>query len=411
MRAPRRVNLLLAESGRSVGGTERVVWELATRLHPDRWAVRVWLSPDPGVDELAAALADAEVPVDRVAEVDSRRDLEGMWRTFRALRRAKPDILHIHHVWPAADRYLSEIAAWAGVSHQVVTEHIVGRSHSGAQRALKRRELARADAVTAVCGAVADALSRELGVSRERFTLVPNGADGPAPEQEGPESRRLRLELRADPRRPLLVAVGRLEEQKGMDVLLEAVASLAGRGLDFVVAVAGDGSWRERLERTATGAGIESRVRWMGRVPDPGPLMLAADVFVLPSRWEGLPLTLLEAMARGRAVVASSVGGIPEVVADGENGVLVPAGDAGALASALERIIESPALRQKLGEGARESVERGYTWDGVVEAFETIYDEVLGLASFERSRPERPPRPSPRGHATPPAADGKELQP
>src|SRR5262249_27682423 len=145
-----RVSVVLAESGRSVGGTERVVWELATRLPPARFDVGVWLSDAPGVDEFAAALGAREIAVMRVPEVDSRWDWKGMLDTWKLLRRAKPDLLHVHHVWPAADRYLTSLASLAGVGHLIVTEHIEGRSHSDAQRRLKRSELQRADAVTVV---------------------------------------------------------------------------------------------------------------------------------------------------------------------------------------------------------------------------------------------------------------------
>ena len=141
MRDATRVRVLLVESGRAVGGTERVVWELATRLPEARFDLRVWLSDDAGVDELAAALEQAGVNVDRMAEVESRWDWKGMLATWSRLRKLKPDLVHVHHVWPAADRYLSMIARAAGVPGVVVTEHIVGESHSRGQRALKRDEL------------------------------------------------------------------------------------------------------------------------------------------------------------------------------------------------------------------------------------------------------------------------------
>src|SRR5690242_16006837 len=115
-----RVSVLLVESGRTVGGTERVVWELATRLSPQRFDVRVWLSPAPALDEFAAALEARGIPVDRVAEVDSRWDFAGMSATWRKLRKLKPAVLHVHHVWPAADRYLAMLARAAGVPHLVI---------------------------------------------------------------------------------------------------------------------------------------------------------------------------------------------------------------------------------------------------------------------------------------------------
>jgi glycosyltransferase involved in cell wall biosynthesis len=385
MAEAQRLKLLLVESGTAVGGTERVVWELATRLPPARWDVRVWLSPAPGVDELAAALERRGLPVRRVAEVDSRWDWDGMVRTWRALRRERADVLHVHHVWPAADRYLAPLADSAGVPRLVVTEHIEGHSHSPSQRALKRRELGRADVVTAVSGAVADSLVRDYGVARARVRVVRNGADLPDEEREIPAARRLREQFGAGAARPLWVCAGRLEEQKGQDVLLEALAVLRGRGLDFVVVLAGDGSRRAALEQRAAALGLGDRVRFAGQVDDLGPLLAASDAVVMPSRWEGLPLVLLEALARARPVVASAVGGVPEVVTDGEHARLVPPDDAGALATALEQLQQVPDAAWRLGRRGAVLVRERYTWPRVIESFEAVYDEALGLATFAPS--------------------------
>lgn len=389
-----RLTVLLAESGRSVGGTERVVWELATRLPTARFDVRVWLSDAPGVDEFAAALVARGIAVDRVAEVDSRWDWQGMLATWTTLRRRRPAILHVHHVWPAADRYLAMLARAAGVPRLVVTEHIVGTSHSGGQRALKRSELQRADAVTAVCGAVADMLVRDYGVARDLVRVVPNGADLPDEAREAEAARAWRERFSASLIRPLWVVAGRLEEQKGHAVLLDALAEVWKRGLDFTLAVAGDGSLRAGLEQRAQALGLASKVRFLGTLDDAGPLLAAADAVVLPSLWEGLPLVLLEALVRGRPTVATAVGGVPEVMEDGVHGHLVPAGQPLPLADALERFHRKPDRATRMGRAGAELVRADYTWKAVVEGFEAVYDEVLGLATFSAEPAASRRRPS-----------------
>ena len=376
------VSVLLAESGRAMGGTERVVWELATRLPRERFDVTVWLPGAPGLDELAASLDAREVRVERVSEVESRWDWKGMFFTWRRLQRRRPALLHLHHVWPASDRYLPSLAEAAGVPHLVLTEHIVGQPHSAGQKLLKRRELARADAVTAVCGAVAESLVRDYGVPRERIRVVPNGADAPEEGAEHDAARRMRLSLGASAIRPLWVCAARLEEQKGHAVLMEALAEVKRRGLDFVVALAGEGSLRAGLERSVAELGLTDCVRFLGMVEEIGPLLSAADAVVMPSRWEGLPLTLLEALARGRPVVASAVGGIPEVIEDRVSGRLVPPGDVVALTEALEWLHRRADLAAALGREGAARVRESFTWERVVQSFEEVYDEVLGLASF-----------------------------
>lgn len=392
MRDAARVKVLLVESGRSLGGTERVLWELATRLPANRFEVRVWLSPSPGVDELASAFEQAGIPVDRVPEVDSRWDVRGMLSTWSRLRALQPDLLHVHHVWPAADRYLSLIARAAGVKRLVVTEHIVGESHSRGQRSLKRSELRGADAVTAVTGAIVDSLVRDYGIDRSLVRIVPNGADLPDPEREEEQARRWRERYLATPLKPLWVVAGRLEEQKGHDVLFEALCTLVKGGLDFTLVVAGEGSRRHWLEQQAISLKLAPRVQFVGQIEDVGGLLAAADAVLMPSRWEGLPLVLLEALVRGRPVVASAVGGIADVVEDGTTGTLVPPGDAPALAVALEQLQRKADRAWRMGRTGAERVRERYTWPAVIDEFESIYDEVLGLATVTPEPPSGPAR-------------------
>jgi glycosyltransferase involved in cell wall biosynthesis len=388
MRDARRVNVILAESGRTVGGTERVLWELATRLPASRFAVRVWLSDAPGVDPLADSLRARGLPVDRVPEVDSRWDWRGLAGTWARLRKAHPDLLHIHHVWPAADRYLAWLAGAAGIPHLVVTEHITGQSHSPGQRALKRRELEQADAVTAVCGAVADSLVRDYGVARGTIRVVPNGADLPDEELERPLARKLRDQLGAGPFRPLWICPARLETQKGHATLIDALARIQSKSIEFVAVLAGDGSLRESLAARVREAGLSDRVHMPGAVDPLGPWLTACDACVLPSLWEGLPLVVLEALARGKPVVASRVGGVPDAIEDGVTGRLVPPGDPDALAAVLEDFHRRADAAVRLGHAGAERICESFTWEKVVESFETVYDEVLGLASFSPEAPD-----------------------
>jgi glycosyltransferase involved in cell wall biosynthesis len=328
-----------------------------------------------------------------MAEVESRWNWRGMLATWSRLRALKPDLVHIHHVWPAADRYLSTIARAAGVPHVVVTEHITGESHSRGQRALKRDELKNADAVTAVTAAIVDTLARDYAIERSLVRVIPNGADLPDEEREAPLARRWRERFLATPLKPLWVVAGRLEEQKGHDILFDALVALARIGLDFTLAVAGDGSRRGWLEQRALSLGLSPRVQFVGQLDDVGGLLAAADGVVLPSRWEGLPLVLLEAMARGRPIVATAVGGVADALEDGVTGTLVPPDDVGALAAALEHLHRRADRAWRLGRAAAEVARERYSWPAVVDEYESVYDEVLGLATVtpESEAPARLP--------------------
>jgi len=389
MRRDQRVRLVVAAGSASQGGAARVVWELATRLPATRYDVRVWLSRASDADDLAASLARGGIAVDRVRDVSSRWDWGGMLATWSRLRRAGPSLLHVHHAGPPADRLLPGLARAAGVPFVVVTEHAFAWANTARDRL--RHNLQRADAVTAVCGAVADGLVRDHGIERARVRVVPNGADLPDLDQEWPAARRLRDELGVTQFRPLWVCAARLEEEKGQAVLLDALAQVKEQGNDFVAALAGEGSLRSAFQRRAAAHALGPSVRFLGRVDPLGPLLLAADACVTPSLTDGLPLSLLDSLARGRPMVASRVGGIPDVIEDGVSGRLVPAGDSVALANVLGDFHRRPDAARRLGLTGAERVHAHHTWERVVEAFEAVYDEVLGLASFAPAEAEAIP--------------------
>lgn len=205
-------------------------------------------------------------------------------------------------------------------------------------------------------------VSRGWGLDRERLSVLPN----PAPAvPELPTRAELRGELELDG--PTLAFAGRLGPQKSLDVALQAVAELP----DVSLVVAGDGPDRDALERRARELGVDGRARFLGSVPRDAVLRLfrAADASLLSSSWENLPHTVLEALAVGSPVIATAVGGVPEVVRDGENGLLVPARDPRALAGAIRRFFSDDELRARLTSAAAGSVE-GYTEESVFSRIE-----------------------------------------
>jgi glycosyltransferase involved in cell wall biosynthesis len=206
------------------------------------------------------------------------------------------------------------------------------------------------------------------GLDPQRVSVLPN----PAPEVPGlPSKEDLRAELGLDGQ--VLAFAGRLVPQKSLDIALEAVAAVPG----VTLAIAGDGPDRASLEARARDLALDSRVRFLGSVPRDTVLRLfrAADASLLSSSWENFPHTVVEALAVGTPVVATSVGGVPEVVRDGENGLLVAPGDPTALATAIETFFSDDALRRRLAEAAVPSV-AGHAEEAVFARIE----EELGRA-------------------------------
>ncbi len=387
-----RIPVVLVESGQSVGGTEKVVFELACRLDRARFAPSVALAPNAALDRIAGDLERAGVPVERLPEMTNRFQVARAWQTLRFLRRSRRSILHVHHVWPAADRYLVPLAHLVGVPAVLVTEHLVGFAHSGGQRWLKRWELSRADQVVCVSRAVADGLARDYGFDVEgNGRVIENGVDAVGldrtQERAAAERMRVRARMGAAPGDFVWLFVGRLETQKGVDILLEGFARANAGAWLWIV---GDGSLRAELETRARALGVLERVRFEGAVADAAPFYWGADGFAIASRWEGLPLALLEAQAAGLPVVAAAAGGVAEAIREGTSGLLVPREDPAALAAAMGRIAGEPELARRLGYEAARQAREEWSWERMVSAYEVLYErawkQTMGQVPREGTR-------------------------
>jgi len=234
--------------------------------------------------------------------------------------------------------------------------------------------------LTGAVGAISPGVVRCLeagGVPAERIELIPSAVDA---ERLRPVRDRsdVRAELGTEDGAIVFVALGALVRRKGLDVLLDAVARLDLEP-PWALWIAGDGPEREDLARriAALGAPLGRRVRLLGQRADVGDLLAAADALVLPSRAEGLGVAALEAMAAGRPVVATSVGGLGDAVVDGETGLVVPPDDPDRLAGALARLLRDPELGARLGRGGPARIAERFSPAAMVDAYVKLYARVL----------------------------------
>lgn len=300
-------------------------------------------------------------------------------RPLRAVHRRWPfDVIHAHMLvpdgWAAA-----RVGAGLGVpvvatAHRADVLDVPAQGPRSAERV--REAVQEIDQVCAVSVAIGDAAAA-LGTPRRPVRTVPNGADTRVFRPRDASEARARLGLPDDG--PVISFVGKLVPRKGVDTLIEAMGILGRRpgGAPLLVA-AGIGEMREGLEERAAALGVADRVRFVGKVAhdEVGWWMAAGDLFVLPSLSEGLPTVVCEAMNCGRPVVATAVDGTPEIVRDGETGLLVPPGDAGALAAALARILDDPALAGRMGEAALRIGRAEYTWQANARTMTGVYEEL-----------------------------------
>jgi glycosyltransferase involved in cell wall biosynthesis len=360
-----RPRILQVALGLNPGGTERLVVELATRLHADI-PMMVCCLDDAGA--WAGELEGRGIEVVALHRGDGFRPALGL-AIAKAAARHDATGIHAHHYSPFV--YSALATLWRPSLQVVFTEH--GRLSDAApsrKRRLANRVLARCPRrVFAVSGDLREHLVGE-GFSREVVGVIYNGIDvGPLPDAAAKTRARDRLGV---PRDALVLGtIARLDPVKDLGTLVRATARIAPQ-LPVAVAVVGDGSERVPLEKLAADLGVTSVVRFLGHRDDARDWLAGCDVYVNCSISEGVSLTILEAMAAGLPVVATRVGGTPEVV-DDSCGLLIPARDTEGLAAALLVLARDPGRRQALGRAARARVETRFTLDRMVDEYKRVY--------------------------------------
>ena len=357
------------------GGTQRHLQQVIAVLDRTRFDPIVFtLRPGGDVeDELRAA----GVPVTSLgigANVFGPRALRGLVRASRELRQAGIDVVHGYQWRPAL------VGALAGRLAGVPLVVAGKRSLTGATTSerLAWRAIARLSDTVLVNAEALRVQGEALGM-RARWAVLRNGVDvARFASLETREAARASLGL--DPNRAVVGTIGRLEPRKGYDVLLAAMRLVAGstNGTCPQVLLVGDGPLREALERRTEEVGLGHVVRFTGNLSDVRPALAAMDVFVLPSHEEGMSNALLEAMAAGRAVVATEVGGTGEIIAHERTGLLVPPADPATMAVAVQRLLVDRTAAARLAEAGREFVSREFGARTRVAELERLY--ASGLA-------------------------------
>ena len=286
------------------------------------------------------------------------------------------DVFHCHVGTGSENWHGVRLARATGCPVVLQTQHLPYALSSPRRLRAFFCSIAEVDRLIAVSAGLRRTYER-IGVSPELFTTVPNGIAPLVHRMSRNEARRV---LGLDLAQPVVMTVGRLTHMKAQWQLLEAVPDLVTRFPDLAVVLLGDGPLTDALVKRAASLGVAHVVRFPGHRPDARLLLAAADVFVLPSRYEGMPLAALEAMEAGLPVVATRVVGSEEVVMDGVTGALVPFGRPAELGAALGALLADPALRRRLGAAGRCRYLARFTRDRMASDTWSVYEELL-LAS------------------------------
>ncbi len=316
----------------------------------------------------------------RLARIPHPRDPRFARSIADDLRRHPSDVFHVHVGTGRENFDGARAAASQGVPAIVQTLHLPWLLRNRPKRGLVLTALEPVDRVITVSDGQR-ATYEKLGLAPQRMVTVPNGVH---PRTVSLGSSAARRELGLTPDQPVVMTLGRLTVMKGHRYLLDALPHLLRRFPDLVVVVVGEGHLHGALVDQAERLGVAHAVRFVGHRSDARGLLDAADVFVLPSRHEGMPLAVLEAMDAGLPVVGTRVIGTSEAVEDGVSGLLVPSKDPAALAGALEELLDRPELRRRMALAGRRRYEQLFTATRMARRTAAVYDEVLARTTAAR---------------------------
>jgi glycosyltransferase involved in cell wall biosynthesis len=357
-----RISVVHLVTTLNIGGLERVVLDLVRWRTAATFDAHVIILDASGVVE--EPLLALGVPVEAIGtngSVPAR-----IVRLARRLRVLNPDIVHTHN--PQAHLHGTWAARMAGVPAVVHSRHGRGTARRGAVSMLSRLAWRWTSSVVAVSEDAARVLRDADGAPTTRLIVIHNGID---------VAHHSVTRAGVQPLSPRAVTVGRLDPVKDLATMLRAVSEVVDVIPAFSLDIVGDGPSRRELEHLRDDLGLGGRVRFVGFQKDVRPFLAAASLFVQSSLSEGLPLALLEAMASGLPVVATDVGGVREVVVEGETGYLAPAGSPGALAACIRRVLLEPESMVRLGSAGRKRVEARFNISRVAIRYESVYLEAL----------------------------------
>ncbi|NYE58564.1 glycosyltransferase involved in cell wall biosynthesis [Carboxydothermus ferrireducens DSM 11255] len=352
----------------SAGGIKKHVFSLLQKKSGDfafGFAGELTEAEQKTLKDLGVTYYSVAIP----AGISLKGDLKACYSLYRIIKKEGYRIVHCHGFKAALAGRMA--AFLAGVPVVYTVHNSIWHENVAAFKRIVASLIERflTKFYTHKVIAVSENLKKELilkhGVLAEKITVIPNGVEIPE-------------EIKTTPHQPVVIGtLARFAPQKGLNYLLEALALLSARGVVFRAIIGGDGPLKNELKELAKELGIESLVTFPGYIPNPAEFYREIDIFVLPSISEGLPLSLLEAMSWKLAVIATNVGGIPEVINSGENGLLVPPKDATALTEALYTLIFNENFRLSLGERAYITVREKYNVAHMAQRNEEIYRGLL----------------------------------
>lgn len=351
-----------------MGGAERVVIDIAKNLNPSSFQIKIICLKRFGPWGLE--LKNKGVEMISLGQ-KNKLGILMLPKLIKILKRENPDIVHTHLF--GADFY-GRLAAWlAGVNIIVSTEHNLNISEGRIKKILKKYSATLARAIIAPSSAIKAYLMKFEGVRADKISVIRHGIE---------IDKFLNNRIFDDKKEIILGFMGRLTEQKGVDLLIGALSKL--RNQKIVCRIAGQGELRETLEKQIVENDLADKVSLVGQIKDSKNFFDELDIFILPSRWEGLGIVILEAALSGLPVIASNIDGIKEVIENGINGILIEPGDADALAEKIKYLADNPEERKRLGLNLQNKVLNEFNLERMIKEYENLYFKLINNESNNR---------------------------
>ncbi len=364
----------------ATGGMKEHVLALLKNLNRKDFELGLACPGDSQVGAVARELGIRVFPVDISGEITPWHDGQGTVRLAGIIRRWGVQVVHAHGAKAGLLARLSCLLVRKRPATVVTAHNFV---YTGSVRGWKQKLLLGAEKrllpLTDQFIAVSQGLRQEIlnsqGIAPEKVMTIYNGLDLEL-FSEASDREQVRARLGLEPHRPVVGTVARFAPQKGLQYFIDMVACLEKQLPGIQYLVVGDGPLREKIESLAKSRGVREKITFTGFIADIPPILKAMDVFVLPSLSEGLGISVLEALACRRPIVATAVGGIPEIIANGENGLLVPPGSGSYLADGVAGLLNNPQLAQTLASRGFQQLEEKFSLQKMLKATEAIYHKV-----------------------------------
>ena len=365
---PRELRVVHVVDSLEIGGLERLVHDMAIARGGDRTSVACLVSVGP----FGEALRKQGIRVELIGKENG--SLATVWRMWKHLRWLQPDLVHCHNLTTL--RYGAMAARLAGDLPVVMTKHGTVVTRTGVTRRLNRFLIRRAD-VVAVSREAMDIMDAWMPEDSRPVRCIANGISV-VPFEDLPSREEARAQLGRPTPSFVVGIVARVTPDKGHLVLVDAFAGILNKIPGALLLIVGDGVWLPTVKARIRELGLERSVLALGERQDVPAILAALDVFCLPSETEGMPMTVLEAMAAGLPVVASKVGGIPEVVEEGRTGIMVPPLEVEVLSAALLALAGDPVRAREMGRAGRARLLKEFSLEQALIAYEGVYREAVG---------------------------------